>query len=174
MYYCRNLWFRQWKDSVDCALKPWNNFVSTIASLLCSQIEIMPTAEQLWWNFKKVKTLLKLLEQSRSKNYSSYFCWCLFSLNLEVCLSCFKFLRQVVMFDSYICHILDPVVGSCLKPKARCHGWVLMLGFLEYGTECWMLPLITQTGIYNKNIKLPSDVVNNLFEVFWLFFNSRG
>ena len=101
--------------------------------------------------------------------------WVSFSFLMYFPWRCFKFHRQVVMFNSYICHILDPVVGSCLKPKARCHGWVLMLGFLEYGTECWMLPLITQTGIYNKNIKLPSDVVNNLFEVFfWLFFNSRG
>ena len=39
-----------------------------------------------------------------------------------------------------------------------------MLGFLEYGTECWMRPLITQTG--TRKIKLPSDVVNNLLEVF--------
>ena len=39
-----------------------------------------------------------------------------------------------------------------------------MLGFPEYGTECWMQPLITQTG--TTKIKLPADVVNNLFEVF--------
>ena len=48
-----------------------------------------------------------------------------------------------------------------------------MLGFLEYGTECWMLPLITQTGIQQK-YKAPSNVVNNLFEVFFDFSSIPG